>query len=114
MDRGNPGGVAAGGVREPRQRRAGARRKGAAGADRVKARAERDSAERNVNAMRELQGRGAASPAEVEEADNRYKKAQADVTALEQKQSSRYSGPETAKVQAQAGEARAAYEAAQS
>src|SRR4051812_17149425 len=83
-------------------------------ADLVKARAERDSAERNLTAMRELQGRGAASPAEVQEADNRYKKAQADVTALEQKQSSRYSGPETAKVQAQAGEARAAYEAAQS
>lgn len=79
----------------------------------VKARAERDSAQRNLQAMKELQRRGAASAAEVQEADNRFSKAQADVTALEQKQSSRYSGPEAAKVMAQAGEARAAYEAAQ-
>ena len=83
-------------------------------ADLVKARAERDSAQRNLQALRELGQRGAASAAEVEEADNRWKKAQADVTALEQKQSSRYSGPEAAKVQAQAGEARAAYAAAES
>jgi HlyD family secretion protein len=64
--------------------------------------------------MQELGKRGAASPAEVQEAGNRYQKAQADVTALEQKQTSRYSGPEVAKVQASAGEARAAYEAAMS
>jgi len=83
-------------------------------ADLVKARAERDSAQRNLQAMRELERRGAASAAEVQEADNRFKRAQADVTALEQKQSSRYSRPEEAKIQAQAGEARATYEAAQS
>jgi HlyD family secretion protein len=83
-------------------------------ADLIKARAERDSAQRNQKAMHELQGRGAASAAEVQEADNRMNKAQADVTALEGKQTSRYSGPESAKVHAQAGEARATYEAAQS
>ena len=83
-------------------------------ADLVKARAERDSAQRNLQAMRELERRGAASAAEVQEADNRFKRAQADVTAFEQKQSSRYSGPEVAKIQAQAGEARATYEATQS
>lgn len=83
-------------------------------AELVKARAERDSAERNLGAMRQLEQRGAASPAEVQEAENRLQRAQADVTALEQKQTSRYSRPEVAKVQAEAGEARAAYEAAQS
>ena len=83
-------------------------------AELVKARAERDSAQRNLDAVKQLEQRGSASPAELQEAENRYKKAQADVTALEQKQSSRYSRPEVAKVQAEAGEARAAYEAAQS
>lgn len=83
-------------------------------AELVKARAERDSAQRNLDAMKQLQQRGAASPAELQEAENRYRKAQADVSALEQKQTSRYSRPEVAKVQAEAGEARAAYEAAQS
>ena len=83
-------------------------------AELVKARAERDSAQRNLEAVKQLEQRGSASPAELQEAENRYKKAQADVTALEQKQTSRYSRPEVAKVQAEAGEARAAYEAAQS
>jgi HlyD family secretion protein len=83
-------------------------------ADLVKARAERDSAQRNLEAMKQLEGRGAASAAEAQEAENRYKRAQADVTALEQKKTGRYSRPEVAKVQAEAGEARAAYEAAQS
>lgn len=83
-------------------------------ADLVKARAERDSAQRNLQAMKQLEQRGAASPAELQEAENRYQKAQADVTALEQKKSGRYSRPEVAKVQAEAAEARAAYEAAQS
>lgn len=82
-------------------------------ADLTKAQAERDSARRNLTAMQSLQQRGAASPAEVQEAENRFKKAQADVTALEQKQTSRYSKPEAAKIQAQAGEARATYDAAQ-
>ncbi len=82
-------------------------------ADLTKALAERDSAQRNLTAMQSLEQRGAASPAEVQEAENRYKKAQADVTALQGKQTSRYSQPEAAKIQAQAGEARAAYDAAQ-
>lgn len=83
-------------------------------AELVKAKGERDSAQRNLAAMQELGKRGAASPAEVQEAENRYQKAQAEVTALEQKQTSRYSRPEVAKVQADAGEARAAYDAADS
>ena len=76
------------------------------------ARGERDAAQRNLEAMRSLQQRGAASAGEVADAENRLKTAQAQVSLLEQKLKSRYSGPEVAKVQAQEGEAKAAYFAA--
>ncbi|MGZ7057347.1 MAG: efflux RND transporter periplasmic adaptor subunit, partial [Candidatus Angelobacter sp.] len=56
---------------------------------------------------------GAASPAEVEAAQNRQKKADADVQLLQAKLSGRFSSPEVAKVEASAAEARAAYAAAQ-
>jgi HlyD family secretion protein len=82
-------------------------------ADLVKAKAERDSAQRSFDAMRGLLQRGAASPAEVQEAQNRLAKAQADVTALETKSTNRYSRPEVAKVQADAGQAQATYDAAE-
>ena len=77
------------------------------------ARAERDAAQRNLQAMRALQQRGAASAGEVTDAENRLKITQAQVSLLEQKLKSRYSGPEVAKVQAQEREAKAAYSAAQ-
>lgn len=83
-------------------------------AELVKARTERDAADRNLTAMQNLQQRGAASPAEVEEAGNRLKRAQAQVTLLEQKQKGRYSRPEVSKAQAQAAEGSATYAAAQS
>jgi HlyD family secretion protein len=76
-------------------------------------RSERDAAQRNLQAMRALQQRGAASAGEVTDAENRLKAAQAQVSLLEQKLKSRYSGPEVAKVQAQESEAKAAYFAAQ-
>jgi HlyD family secretion protein len=79
----------------------------------VKARAERDSAERNLAAIRKLQERGSASVGEAQEAENRLKRAQAEVTLLEQRQTGRYSSPEVARVQAQAEEARAALSAAE-
>ena len=79
----------------------------------VRARNERDAAQRNAEAMRRLLERGASSPAEVQEAENRLKTAQAQVTLLEQKQSARYSRPEVAKVRAELEEAQAAYTAAQ-
>jgi HlyD family secretion protein len=79
----------------------------------AKARTERDSAQRNLDVMRRLQQRGAASAQEVEAAENRLKQVQADVGLLEQKTSKRYSNPEIEKVQAEAAEARATYEAAQ-
>lgn len=79
----------------------------------VKARTEREAAQRNFTAMQSLQQRGAASPAEVEEAGNRLKRAQAEVNLLEQKQRGRYSRPEVSKAQAQAAEGSATYAAAQ-
>jgi HlyD family secretion protein len=78
----------------------------------TKARTERDEARRNLEAVQRLQQNGAASPSEVEAAQDRVKKADADVQLLEQKLHGRYSSPEVAKVQASAEEARAAYAAA--
>lgn len=77
------------------------------------AKTERDAADRNLKAMQALQQRGAASAGEVADAQNRLKAAQGQVTLLEQKLTSRYSGPEMAKVQAQEDDAKAAYAAAQ-
>lgn len=77
----------------------------------VKAQAERDAAQRNLEAMQRLQQKGAASPEEVQAAQNRLKAAQADLKLLNQKRTSRYSPQEVARVQAQASEARAALQA---
>jgi HlyD family secretion protein len=82
-------------------------------ADLTKAQAERDDAQRNLQAVQKLRQSGAASPAEVEAAQNRQKKAEADVQLLQSKLSGRFSSPEVAKVEASAAEARAAYTAAQ-
>lgn len=79
----------------------------------TKARAERDSAQRNLSALQKLQQTGSASAGEVQEAESRLQRAQAEFNLLEQRKTGRYSSPEVARVQAQAGEARAAYAAAQ-
>jgi len=81
--------------------------------DLTKAQAERDDAQRNLQAIQKLRQTGAASPAEVEAAQNRVKKADADVQLLQSKLNGRFSSPEVAKVEASAAEARAAYAAAQ-
>ena len=81
--------------------------------DLVKAQAERDAAQRNLQAVRRLQQTGAASPAEVEAASNRLQRAEADVQLLQSKLAGRFSTPEVEKVQASAQEAQAAYAAAQ-
>ena len=77
------------------------------------ARTEQEVAQRNLSALQELQKRGAASAGEVKDAENRLQSAQTQVSLLEQKLKSRYSGPEVAKVQAQEDEAKAAHAAAQ-
>src|ERR1041385_2896049 len=82
-------------------------------ADLSKAQAERDEAQRNLQAIQRLRQNGAASPAEVEAAQNRVKKAEADVQLLQSKLTGRFSSPEMAKVEAAAAEARAAYAAAE-
>lgn len=79
----------------------------------TKARAERDSAQRNLTALRRLEQTGSASAGEVQEAQNRLQRAQAELNMLEQRKSGRYSDPEVARVRASADEARAAYAAAQ-
>lgn len=81
--------------------------------DLVKAEAERDAAQRNLQAVQRLQQSGAASPGEVEAARNRLQKAEADLQLLKSKQTGRYSPPEIEKVQASAEEARTAYAAAE-
>jgi len=79
----------------------------------LKAHSALDVAQRNLEALRRLQQEGAASPGEVRQAEDAVQRAQADVTLQEQKKKDRYSAPEVAKVQAQAGEAQAAYDAAE-
>lgn len=81
--------------------------------DLSKAQAERDEAQRNLQAIQKLRQNGAASPAELEAAQDRVTKADADVHLLQSKLTGRFSSPEVAKVEASAAEARAAYAAAQ-
>jgi HlyD family secretion protein len=79
----------------------------------VKARADRDSAQRSLDAFRRLQQKGAASTGEVKEAENTLQRAQTDLHLLEQKQKQRYSQPEIERVEAQQSEAQASYAAAE-
>jgi len=79
----------------------------------VKAGADRDSAQRNLDALKKLEPEGAASAGEVREAENTLARADAQLSFLRQKQSKRYSQAELARVEAQRAEAQAAYDAAQ-
>ena len=79
----------------------------------VKATTERDTAKRNLDALRRLQKDGAASDGEVKAAEDQLQRANADVTLLEQKLKGRYSSPEVARVEAQKSQAQAAYDAAE-
>jgi len=79
----------------------------------VKARTERDAAQRNLDALTRLEGQGAASAGEVQEAQNSLTRANAQLEFLEQKKSKRYSNLEIARVEAQRDQAQTAYEAAQ-
>lgn len=78
----------------------------------VKAKADRDNAERNLEALERLQKNGAASIGEIKEAEAQFNTAQANVNLLQQKLKDRYSKPEVAHVEAQKSEAQAAYDAA--
>src|SRR5205807_9728036 len=72
-----------------------------------KAQAEREAAQRNLQAVQRLQQNGAASPAEVEEARTRVARAEAEIQLLQSKLSKRFSTPEITKVQAAVAEAHA-------
>jgi HlyD family secretion protein len=79
----------------------------------VKARADRDSAQHNLDALKKLESQGAASAGEVLQAQTALSVAGAQVNFLEQKQIKRYSNAELARVDAQRNEAQAAYDAAE-
>jgi HlyD family secretion protein len=79
----------------------------------VKARADRDAAQRNLDTLKKLQQQGAASAGEVRSAENALAQADAQLNLLQQKQTGRYSPPEIAHVEAQRREAQATYDAAQ-
>jgi HlyD family secretion protein len=79
----------------------------------VKARTDRDAAQRNLDALKRLEAQGAASAGEVLEAQNTLTRANAQLEFLEQKKIKRYSKAETASVEARRDEATAAYAAAQ-
>jgi HlyD family secretion protein len=79
----------------------------------AKARADRDTAKRNLDALRRLQPQGAASAGEVRQAESALVAADAQLNLLQQKQTRRYSKPEVARIEAQRSEALAAYEAAE-
>jgi HlyD family secretion protein len=79
----------------------------------IKARSARETAQRNVQALRRLQQQGAASAGEVRQAEDTLQRAEADLSLLEQKQKERYSPPEVARIEAQSTEAEAAYASAE-
>jgi HlyD family secretion protein len=79
----------------------------------IKAQADRDAAQKNLDAMQRLLKTGAASQAEVDVAQNQLRVADANVHFLQQKLSGRYSPQEVGHVEAQRAEARASLAAAQ-
>jgi HlyD family secretion protein len=78
----------------------------------TKSQAERDAAQRNLDALQRLQQKGAASPGEVKAAQDRLNAATADLDLIKQKQQGRSSPPEVSTVQAQKQQAAASYTAA--
>jgi len=78
----------------------------------AKATTEKESAQRNLDAIKKLQAAGSASMGELKEAEERLKRAEAETTLWQDKMKGRYSRPEIDKVQAQEAEAQAALDAA--
>ncbi len=79
----------------------------------VKAQADRNAAARNLEALKKLVQSGAASPAEVQAAENQVKVADAAVAALQQNGTARYSPQDLSRAEATQAEAKATYDAAQ-
>ncbi len=79
----------------------------------VKAQADRDAAQRNLQAMQHLLQTGAASQAEVDAAQNKLRIDEANVEMLQQQLTGRYSTQDVGHAEAQEVEARASLAAAQ-
>ena len=82
-------------------------------AELTKDRTARDTAQRKLDSLRRLQQQGAASPGEVQQAEDSLESAQADLNLAQQKLKDRYSEPEAAHILAQSEEAQAAYDDAE-
>jgi HlyD family secretion protein len=78
----------------------------------VKAQADRDTAQKNLQTMQRLLQSGAASQGEVDAAQQQLHVAEANLHTLEQKLHDRFSKPEISHAEAQLAEARAALTAA--
>jgi HlyD family secretion protein len=78
-----------------------------------RAQAEFQAAQRNLEAVKKLQQTGAASPAEVQDAQSRVNNAQSQVNLLQQKTTNRFGVPEVERAQSALSQAQAAYAAAQ-
>jgi len=81
-------------------------------AELAKTRADRDAAQRALDAVKRLNEKGAASLAEVHDAEAQLTRSTTQVGLLEEKRKSRYSAPDVARVHAQASEARTSLAAA--
>ncbi len=79
----------------------------------VKARSQRETVQRNFEALQRLHEDGAASAGEVKVAQDQLQHANADLELLEKKKKDRYSQPEITNVEAQRSAAQAAYDAAE-
>lgn len=79
----------------------------------AKAQTDRDAAQRNLEALKRLQQKGAASLGEVKNAQDQLQRAESDLKFLQQKRSERYSVPEISRVEAQRTQAQTAYHAAE-
>jgi HlyD family secretion protein len=79
----------------------------------VKAKADRDAAQKNFDALKKLQQNGAASQGELQAAQAQLATSEAQVKLLQSKQNERYSQPEISSVQARKSEAQSAYSAAE-
>ena len=82
-------------------------------ADLARARTELAAAQSNLQTLQRLSQSGAASPAEVQNAENRVKTAQAQVDLQQQRSGNRFSPLEQEKAQANLAQAKAAYSATQ-
>jgi len=82
-------------------------------AELARANSELQAAQRNLEAMKRLQQTGAASPAEVQDAEARVRTEQAQANLLQQKTSGRFSQADQQRAEANLEQAKAAYSATQ-